>query len=151
MNTGVITSEFPLMRRLGSECEAFLNHFSPALEMVEEEGRLVVRADVPGMKPDDLKVEVTSHELTIQGERRAEKTETERAFYRTERSYGSFFRSVSLPESVDTDGATATVTDGVLEIIMPIATTETARRRVAIREEREASAPANLVSDERRS
>jgi HSP20 family protein len=133
MNTGIITSEFPL-RRLGRDFDAFLDQFSPALEICEKGGRLIVRADVPGLRRDAIKVEVSEHELTIEGERTAERDDKASGFYRSERAYGSFFRSIALPEGVDVARATATVKDGVLEIIMPIAKGQTNKRRVPIAE-----------------
>lgn len=132
MKTALITSEFPLMRRFGRDADTSFDRFSPALEVVEKDNRFIVRADVPGTKRDDIKVEILGRELTIQGERHAIMGEDENGFYRSERSYGSFFRWVSLPDGVDIDLATATVQDGVLEVILPIGNTELKKRRIPI-------------------
>jgi HSP20 family protein len=90
--------------------------WSPAIEMFERGDKLVVRADLPGMKKDDVKVEILDGSLTIAGERKQEHKEGNGGKYRTERSYGSFYRAIPLPEGVDTEKANATFRDGVLEI-----------------------------------
>ena len=90
----------------------------PHMEMYERDGKLVVTADLPGMKKSDVNVELHHDHIVIQGERRHEQTSDERGFYRSERSYGSFYRSIPLPEGVDGDSAKATFQDGVLRIEM---------------------------------
>jgi HSP20 family molecular chaperone IbpA len=119
MKTGLIAYEFPLLRRFGTGVE-LLEPFQPPLEIVEDGQRLTVRADVPGLTRDDLDVTVSGTELTIRGERRASADETHAGFYRSERSFGAFFRSVALPTGVDAKRAEATVRNGVLEIVIPI-------------------------------
>ena len=91
----------------------------PDVEMLQRNNELVIRADLPGMKKDDVKVEITENAVTIQGERRREHEEEKGGVYRSERSYGSFSRIVALPEGAMTDQAKATYKDGVLEITMP--------------------------------
>ncbi len=88
----------------------------PHVEMAERGDKLVVSVDLPGIKRDDVSVEVDQDGITIQGERRQESTSNERGFYRSERSYGRFFRQIPLPEGANADAATATFRDGVLEI-----------------------------------
>jgi HSP20 family protein len=93
--------------------------WSPEIEVHHRNNELVVRADLPGLKKDDVKVEVTEDAVTIEGERRHEH-ETERGgVYRSERSYGSFRRTIPLPEGAIVDQAKANFKDGVLEITMP--------------------------------
>ena len=75
--------------------------------------------DLPGVKKDDLDVEVTDDAVTIEGERRQERTKEERGYYQSERSYGSFYRSIPLPEGVEPESATAEFKDGVLQIEIP--------------------------------
>jgi HSP20 family protein len=91
----------------------------PAVEMLQRNNELVVRADLPGLSKDDIKVDVTEDAITIQGERKHEHEEERAGVYRTERSYGSFYRSVALPEGAMADQAKAVFKDGVLEVTMP--------------------------------
>jgi len=90
--------------------------WSPAVEMFERGNKFIVRADLPGMKKDDVRIEIVDGSLTISGERKQEHKEGNGGRYRTERSYGSFFRTIRLPERIDIDNVNATFKDGVLEI-----------------------------------
>jgi HSP20 family protein len=90
----------------------------PELEVLHNNGEFIVRADLPGLKKEDVKVELTNDMLTISGERKEEKEEKGEGFYRSERSYGSFFRQVPLPEGTKTDTAQAEFKDGVLEVML---------------------------------
>jgi HSP20 family protein len=90
----------------------------PKVEVLQHNGELTVRADLPGLKKDDVKVELTDQGLTLSGERKDEKEEKREGYYRSERSYGSFYRYIPLPEGVKTDSATAKFLDGVLEVTM---------------------------------
>jgi HSP20 family protein len=146
MNTTLVKPEFPLLRRLSRDIDTFFDRFgldrpltlstefawTPDLEVFEKGNEFIVKADVPGMKREDIKVELTDNELTISGERKMEKEEKEKGFYRTERSYGSFFRTITLPEGVKTKDAKAVVRDGVLEVKMPMAKIEETKRRLEI-------------------
>ena len=93
--------------------------WSPQVEVFERGGQLVIRADLPGLTKDDVKVELTDDAITISGERRQEQEENREGYFRSERSYGSFYREIPLPEGVKADNASATFRDGVLEITMP--------------------------------
>lgn len=106
----------------------------PALEVLQNNGNFIVRMDLPGMTKDAVKVEITNELLTISGERKEEKEDKGEGFYRTERSYGSFFRQIPLPEGAKTENATATFADGVLEIMMPAAKVEPSIRKLEIKE-----------------
>jgi HSP20 family protein len=106
----------------------------PQIEMLQNNGQLVVRADLPGMTKDDVKVELTNDMLTISGERKQEKEEKREGFYRSERSYGSFYRQIPLPERVKTENAHAIFHNGVLEIAMPAPKMETHTRKLEIKE-----------------
>lgn len=109
--------------------------WSPQVEVFEREGQLVVRADLPGMTKDDISVDVTDDALVIRGERRSEREENEEGYYRTERSYGSFHRSIPLPEGTGAEDASATFRNGVLEVTMPAPQrAQQQRRRLEIRE-----------------
>ncbi len=93
--------------------------WAPSVEMTEREGQLVIHAELPGLSRDDVKVEVTDDAVTIQGERKEEKKEEKKGYYFNECRYGSFFRTIPLPEGVDPSKATAEFKNGVLEVMMP--------------------------------
>ena len=114
---------------------AGLEVWAPDIEVYHHNNELVVRADLPGMKKDDVSIDVTDNDITISGERRQEQ-ETERGgVYRSERSYGSFCRTIRLPEGAITDQAKATFTDGVLEVRMPAPPEQVTRgRRLEIKD-----------------
>jgi HSP20 family protein len=108
--------------------------WSPQVEVFERENQLVVRADLPGLNKEDVKVEVTDDAITISGERKREHEEKGEGFYRSERSYGSFYRSIPLPEGVNADEADATFRNGVLEITMRAPQRQTRGRSLEIKE-----------------
>ncbi len=89
----------------------------------------MVQADLPGLNKDDIHVEVRDDAITIEGERRKEHEEHCEGYYRSERSYGSFLRTVPLPEGIEADKAEANFHDGVLEVSMPMPRQEERRRR----------------------
>jgi HSP20 family protein len=91
----------------------------PDIDVLQRNHELIVRADLPGLRKEDVKVEVTDDTITIEGERRHEAEEERGGVYRAERSYGSFSRMIPLPEGAITDQARATFNNGVLEIVMP--------------------------------
>ena len=93
------------------------------LDMFEDGGTLVVRAELPGVAKDDLSVKVAEDTLLISGERRHEEKVERRDYMRVERNYGSFSRSIPLPEGVKTEEISATLKDGVLEVRLPRAET----------------------------
>lgn len=93
--------------------------WQPQIEVLQNNGQFKVRADLPGVTKDDVKVEVTDKLLTISGERKEEKEEEREGFYRSERNYGSFYRQIPLPEGAMTENAAATFQNGVLEITIP--------------------------------
>lgn len=92
----------------------------PEIDVFEKDNRLVTKIDLPGLKKDDVKVEVVEGQLVISGERKSEAEETKEQYYRCEREYGSFYRSVPLPEGVKLEDVKATFTDGVLEVSVPL-------------------------------
>jgi HSP20 family protein len=94
--------------------------WSPSIEVEEREGKLFVRADLPGMKKSDIKVEVTEEGLTIEGERKLEEEKKEKGYYRSERSYGRFYRAIPLPEGFDAKTAKATFENGVLQVMVDL-------------------------------
>ena len=106
----------------------------PQIEVLQNNGQFMVRADLPGLTKNDVKVEVTDDLLTISGERKEEKEEKREGFYRSERSYGSFYRQIPLPEGAKTENAAATFRNGVLEITMPALKVEPSTRKLEIKE-----------------
>jgi HSP20 family protein len=109
-------------------------HWSPQIEVFERDDSLVVRADLPGVKRDDVEVNVEHDVLTIRGQRRQEYREAEGGYRRTERSYGTFFRQIPLPDGVDASQIEASYEDGVLEVVVPTPREQPAgRRRIDIR------------------
>jgi len=113
--------------------EAMMAAWSPRIEMSEEDGRVRISADLPGVKREDLDVEVTDDAVTIEGERRHERTMEERGYYQSERSYGSFYRSIPLPEGVEPEAATAEFKDGVLQIEIPTPARKSRTHRLEIK------------------
>jgi HSP20 family protein len=109
--------------------------WSPHLEMFERDGKLLVTADLPGVKKEDVKVEVDQDAITIQGQRRHEQTSRQQGYYRSERSYGSFYRTIPLPEGADPSTASATFRDGVLEIALQAPQKRAGSRSLEIKDE----------------
>jgi len=93
--------------------------WNPAMDLVESEGHFVLKADLPGLSEEDVSIEVQDGTLTLSGERRADHESHERGWYRVERSFGRFSRSLTLPEGVDPDGISASFHNGVLEVRIP--------------------------------
>jgi HSP20 family protein len=91
----------------------------PQVETTQRGDRFVVRADLPGINKDDVHVEIDDDVLTISGERHNEQRDERDGFFRSERSYGSFFRAIPLPDGVKADQGEAKFNDGVLEISLP--------------------------------
>ncbi len=92
----------------------------PAVDVVRGVDRIDVRADVPGITPDDISIEVENGVLTVSGEHEEETEEKKKQYVRRERRYGSFSRSMMLPEGVDPSAISASTKDGVLEVTVPL-------------------------------
>jgi HSP20 family protein len=137
---------FALMRRMQDEMDRLLGGFgtggwlssfgegermdwSPAIEAFQRGNEFVVRADVPGLKKEDLSVEVGDDALTIRGERTDDHEEEREGYFRSERSYGSFCRVIPLPEGAMADSAKANFKNGVLEVVMQAPSREVRRGR----------------------
>lgn len=148
-------SPFSLMRRLSDDMErAFTEARSsgaatsgtmwiPPIEVSRANGQLKVCAELPGMKPEDVHVEITDEGLVLQGERKQEQTsQDEKGFRRTERQYGSFYRLIPLPENVDPQQVTANYRDGLLEITIPMPEPQKPKRReIRIQQQQPEPAP----------
>ena len=98
------------------EQELTAGNFAPPVDIYEDEHNITVKAELPGIDPKDVDVRVENNTLTIKGERKFEKEEKEENFHRIERRYGSFVRSFTLPNTVDTDNVKAEYENGVLKI-----------------------------------
>jgi HSP20 family protein len=134
----ILPGAFAAAPALGRELAARRAEWAPRLEMFERKNELVVRADLPGLKKEHVNVHVDRDSITIEGERKEEREEEERGYYRAERVYGSFCRTLPLPEGIDPDKAKASFRNGVLEITLPMRPELQARpRKVEIKEEEE--------------
>ena len=95
--------------------------WSPRVDITQHEDELVIRVDLPGMDKNDVKVNVADDAITVHGERHRAQNEERDGVYRSERSYGAFYRTIALPAGTMTDQAKASFKNGVLEIRMPAA------------------------------
>ena len=93
--------------------------YMPRMDVYEKDNKLVYKAELPGLKKDDVQVELDNGYLVIRGESKAEQEVNEEAFYRLERNYGSFYRAVAVPFDITPEQITATLTDGVLQVEIP--------------------------------
>jgi HSP20 family protein len=91
----------------------------PPMDLVETDSHLVLRADLPGLNRDDVAIEIKDGVLTVSGERRAMDEEKSQGYYRVERAFGRFSRSMTLPDGIDVDAVDAEFADGVLEVRIP--------------------------------
>src|SRR6516165_4176282 len=96
--------------------------WTPAIDVVRENGHLVVRADIPGIKPEEVKIEVEDDILTVSGEHQESKEEKDKDYVRRERRFGSFYRAMALPAGVDAEKIEAKTRDGVVEVRIPLPT-----------------------------
>jgi HSP20 family protein len=140
------TSPFSLIRRFSEDVDRMFSgefglggfgnrefeSWTPAIEVRERDGQLVVHADLPGLNKEDVKVEVTTAGLIVQGERKREQEEERGGIYRSERSYGSFYRLIPLPEGAKIDQAKAQFNNGVLEVTVPIPESRQNTRQIPI-------------------
>jgi len=110
----------------------------PALDVFEKDDRFVVRAELPGMKEDDIDISVIGDTLSIKGEKKTETEVKDEDYYRCERSYGSFYRSIPLPSSVDINKIEANLDDGVLEVTLP-KSTKVKPKKVAVSAKKKAT------------
>jgi HSP20 family protein len=93
--------------------------WAPAVDLFEREDSLVLKADLPGLREEDVQIEVRDNVLTISGERKAEFEDKQNGYYRVERSFGRFARSLTLPDGVNADAIAASFDNGVLEVTIP--------------------------------
>jgi HSP20 family protein len=98
---------------------ATLEAWTPSVDIYEDDKAVTIRADIPGVKKEDIGIEIEGDTLTIHGERKLEKEEKKENYQRIERSYGSFTRSVYLPEYIDRQKIAAEYKDGTLNLTLP--------------------------------
>ena len=119
-----------------------LRRWTPAMDLAETEDAFVLRADLPGVSQEDVSIELEDTVLTVSGERKSDHETTGEGFYRVERTFGAFSRSLTLPKGVDAEAIAASFNDGVLEVRIP-KPEERKPRRIAINgEQRELEAEA---------
>jgi HSP20 family protein len=155
--SGVLASPFELMERMSDEMDRIFGSWgfprrswsnrsltrssgrqeiwSPRVEAFQKGDRFIVRADLPGLKKDDIQIELGDEAITIHGERRNEHEEEREGYYHSEREYGSFYRTIPLPDGAIGESAQASFKDGTLEITLQAPPAETRRgRRIEINE-----------------
>jgi HSP20 family protein len=139
----------PFTREIDRVFDAFFGQsdqgrrWVPPMDLVEVEDHFVLRADLPGLSEGDVNIEVQDAALTISGERKAEHEQREKGWYRIERSFGSFSRSLTLPDGVDPERIEASFSDGVLEVRIP-KPEERKPRRISISSSNGDGKPAEL-------
>jgi len=106
--------------------------WAPALEVNLKGGSFIVTAELPGIVKDEVKVEVVGESLVIEGEKKKVKEEKEPGYYRSERSYGKFYRSIPLPKGAKADSIKADLTNGILKVVIPVPEVKPALREVPI-------------------
>lgn len=94
--------------------------WSPPIDIVRDDGNLVVRADIPGIKPEEVNIEVVDDILTVSGQHEESKEERDKQYVRRERRFGSFSRSMALPPGIDAKSIEAKTHDGVVEVRIPL-------------------------------
>ncbi len=105
---------WPMWQRMPTEMT-----WVPNIEMLDKQDSIIVRAELPGMRREDINISVTGNILTISGERKTDSSVKSEDYYRSELSYGKFSRSITLPTTVDAEKINATFENGVLEITLP--------------------------------
>jgi len=111
--------DWTLGRRSGEDLGLLQGEWVPAIDVAENENSVFVKVELPGMSEKDVDVNILGNTLTVKGEKKKEEEKKEQNYYRLERSYGSFQRSVTLPSAVEAAKCKASFKDGVLEIEMP--------------------------------
>jgi len=108
------------LRRRGEEEEGLISRaWAPAVDIYETDEKMVIKAELPGLRKEDVDIEVRDNTLTLRGERKFEKEIRRENYHRVERAYGSFQRSFTLPSTVKQEAIEAAFKDGILEISLP--------------------------------
>jgi len=109
--------------------------FSPRVDVTETDNKIKVSAELPGLSQEDVDVSLSRNVLTIRGEKRQEREQRTHNYLRSERSYGSFTRSIPLPAEVNTDDVDATFRNGVLTVTLPKAEKPATRKRITVKKD----------------
>lgn len=134
---------FALMRQFTDEMDRSFAGFAtpkepefwmPAIEVKQFNGNLLVKADLPGLDKNDIKIQLTEDTLILEGERKQEKEEKGEEYYRSERTYGKFYRAIALPEGVEVDKVKAEFGNGLLEVTLPCKEKKPAMKEVPVQE-----------------
>jgi len=145
---------FSLMRRMTEEMDRVFGDggqerqssgdilWAPAVEVSQREGNYMIRAELPGVKPEDVKIEIEYDALVLQGERKVQREEDKGGVHRTEIRYGRFHRIIPLPEGANADQAQAKFDNGVLEVTVPVPEEKNQRKQIPIQTGSAASAKA---------
>ena len=132
---------FGLMKRFTEEMDrTFANFTTPAeydlwappLEVKHKNGNFIVTVELPGIPKEEVKVEVIDEALVIEGEKKLVKEKKEEGFFETERSYGKFYRSIPLPKGAKAEMIKAELTNGILEVVIPVPEMKPALRNIPI-------------------
>jgi len=141
-------SPFAMMREFTDELDRVFRGTAPALkawtptvDIHKVDGNLLVTAELPGLKKEEVKVELTDTALIIQGERKLEHKEDQEGYHRYERTYGNFYRSIALPEGFKAEETKAELTDGVLKITIPVPEAKKNVREIKVEEAAPAKKP----------
>lgn len=139
-------SPFELMRRFSEDMDRLFEGvgprwgtmseesrmWSPPVEVSEQDGQFVVCAELPGLRKEDVKVELTPNGLVITGERKRDHEEHREGFYRSERNYGKFSRTIPIPEEANLEEAKAQFENGILKVSLPVPESKRQRREIPI-------------------
>ena len=135
----LILNPFLMMRKMNEEISRLSEEsgssgrfWAPTIEVSREGDNLLVRAELPGLKPDDVKVEIESDTLVLSGERKFERDESKGGVQQTERRYGRFYRAIALPEEANPDEGRARFENGILEITIPLREPQTNRKQIPV-------------------
>jgi HSP20 family protein len=133
-------SPFAVMRRMGEEFDRMFasseRAWAPAIEVSHQGGEYKITAELPGIDPKDVKVEIEEKQIILQGERESQSTEERTGVRHTERRYGSFYRNIPLPEGAEAQKARARFENGMLEISVPVTEQSAQRRQIPIEAKR---------------
>jgi len=117
--------------------------WSPPVEVSEKDGHIKICAELPGMSKEDVKVEVTQEGVTISGERKREEENRREGIYRSERSYGSFMRTIPVPAEAQVEKAKATFENGILTVSVPVPETNYRRHEIPIESRGQSQEPSS--------
>jgi HSP20 family protein len=130
---GRMTEEFDrILQPFLSESETANIAWIPTVEISQHDGKYHILAELPGLSPNEVRVEVDDDAVILQGERQVEREANEGGIRRSERQFGMFYRRIPLPEGADLEQAKAKFHDGILEITMPAPNKQTERRQIQV-------------------